>query len=80
MNNATSINAILFAHDKDIFEDTQTLSFFKKFKDLKFIDYSKLKPTSCKWANSDSNMDAGKGIISLNQDVLQNLLKKIITL
>ena len=61
LNKAGSINAILFAHEKDIFEDIDTLSFFKKFEDLKFVDYSMLKPTSCKWANSSSNMDAGKG-------------------
>ena len=61
LNKAGSINAILFAHEKDIFEDIETLSFFKKFEDLKFVDYSMLKPTSCKWANTSSNMDAGKG-------------------
>ena len=60
-NKANSLNAILFAHDKDVFEDTNTLSFFKKFKGLKFIDYTILKPTSCKWANVDSNMGPGKG-------------------
>ena len=56
-----SLKAILFAHDKDIFEDPDTLSFFKKIKDLEFIDYSELKPTSCKWANTDSNMSPSKG-------------------
>ena len=58
---SNSLKAILFAHDKDIFEDPDTLSFFKKIKGLEFIDYSELKPTSCKWANVDSNMGPGKG-------------------
>tara|TARA_Y100001970_G_scaffold175022_1_gene213527 strand:- start:799 stop:1728 length:930 start_codon:yes stop_codon:yes gene_type:complete len=61
LSQAKTLNAILFAHDKDIFEDTKTLSFFKKFKDLEFVDYSNLKPTSCKWANVESKMEPSKG-------------------
>ena len=58
---SNSLKAILFAHDKDIFEDPDTLSFFKKIKGLEFIDYSELKPTSCKWADTNSNMGPSKG-------------------
>ena len=31
------------------------------FTDLKFIDYSKLKPTSCTWADVDEKMQKNKG-------------------
>ena len=34
LNQTDTLNAILFAHDKDIFEDIETLSFFKKFKGI----------------------------------------------
>ena len=56
-----SLRALLFAHKDDIFEDPETLSFFKSFTDLKFIDYSKLKPTSCTWADVDEKMQKNKG-------------------
>jgi hypothetical protein len=55
------LNAILFAHDKDIFEDPDTLSFFKKFKGINFIDYSELKPSNCRWADVDKKMGSSKG-------------------
>ena len=61
LNQSNSLNAILFAHNKDVFEDLDTLSFFKKFKDLQLIDYSELKPTSCNWADVNKKMEANKG-------------------
>ena len=60
-NKADTINAIVFAHTDDIFEDPKTLSFFEKFKNLNFIDYSELKPTSCTWADVNEKMTADKG-------------------
>ena len=58
---ADKINAIVFAHKDDIFEDPKTLSFFKNFKDLKLIDYSEIKPTSCTWADGNEKMTTDKG-------------------
>ena len=60
-NKADKINAIVFAHKDDIFEDPETLSFFKNFKDFNLIDYSELKPTSCTWADGNEKMTADKG-------------------
>ena len=60
-NKADKINAIVFAHKEDIFEDPETLSFFKNFKDFNLIDYSELKPTSCTWADGNEKMTADKG-------------------
>ena len=61
LNKADTINAIIFAHKDDIFEDPKTLSFFKNFKNLNFIDYSELKPTSCTWADVNERMTTDKG-------------------
>jgi len=61
LNQSDSLNAIIFAHDKDVFEDPETLSFFKKFKGLKLIDYSEIKPTTCTWANVNKKMESNKG-------------------
>ena len=61
LNQSNSLNAILFAHSKDVFEDPDTLSFFKNFKDLQLIDYSELKPTSCNWADVNKKMKSNKG-------------------
>ncbi len=60
-NKANTINAIVFAHKDDVFEDPKTLSFFKNFKGMKFIDYSELKSTKCTWADVDKKMSANKG-------------------
>ena len=60
-NKADRINAVVFAHQDDIFEDPQTLSFFQNFKDLELIDYSELKPTTCTWADGDKKMTSDKG-------------------
>jgi len=60
-NQSDSLNAILFAHNKDVFEDPETLSFFKKFKGLQFIDYSEVRPTTCSWADVDKKMESNKG-------------------
>ena len=60
-NKADKINAIVFAHKDDIFEDPKTLSFFKNFKDFNLIDYSELKPTACTWADVNEKMTADKG-------------------
>ena len=60
-NQSDSLNALLFAHDKDVYEDTDTLSFFKKFKGLQFIDYSEVKPTTCTWADVNKKMESNKG-------------------
>ena len=61
LKKADTINAIVFAHKDDTFEDPKTLSFFEKFKNLNFIDYSELKPTSCTWADVNEKMTADKG-------------------
>ena len=58
---ADTINAVVFAHEDDIFEDPKTLSFFENFKNLNLIDYSELKPTSCTWADGNEKMTADKG-------------------
>ena len=60
-NKADRINAVVFAHQDDIFEDPQTLSFFQNFKDLELIDYSELKPTTCTLADGDKKMTSDKG-------------------
>ena len=60
-NQSDSLNALLFAHDKDVYEDSDTLSFFKKFKGLQFIDYSEVKPTTCTWADVNKKMESNKG-------------------
>ena len=59
-NKADKINAIVFAHKDDIFEDPKTLSFFENFKDLNLIDYSELKPTRCTWADGNEKMQSNK--------------------
>ena len=56
-----NMNSIIFVHDKDKFETPQTLSFFKEVKGVKFIDYSELKPTNCKWADANHNMGPSDG-------------------
>ncbi len=61
LNKADKINAIVFAHKDDIFEDPKTLSFFENFKDLNLIDYSEIKPTSCNWADVNEKMTPDKG-------------------
>ena len=61
LNKANTINAIVFAHKDDVFEDPQTLSFFTNFKGMEFIDYSELKPTKCTWADVDKKMPSNKG-------------------
>ncbi len=61
LNKADKINAIVFAHKDDIFEDPKTLSFFENFKDLSLIDYSEIKPTSCTWADVNEKMTPDKG-------------------
>ncbi len=61
LNKADKINAIVFAHKDDIFEDPKTLSFFENFKDLSLIDYSEIKPTSCAWADVNEKMTPDKG-------------------
>ena len=40
-NKANTINAIVFAHKDDVFEDPKTLSFFENFKGMKFIEVEK---------------------------------------
>ena len=61
LNKADKINAIVFAHKDDTFEDPKTLSFFENFENLKLIDYSEIKPTSCTWADVNEKMTADKG-------------------
>ena len=61
LKKADTINAIVFAHKDDTFEDPKTLSFFENFKDLNLIDYSELKPTKCNWADVNEKMTADKG-------------------
>ena len=58
---ADTINAIVFAHKDDVFEDPKTLSFFANFKGMRLIDYSELKPTKCTWADGDKKMPSNKG-------------------
>jgi len=61
LNRNKNLKAILFAHNKDKFEDIKTLSFFKNFKKINFVDYSNIKPNSCSWADVDRNMENDKG-------------------
>ena len=61
LKKADTINAIVFAHKDDTFEDPKTLSFFENFKDLNLIDYSELKPTTCTYAWEDKKMSSDKG-------------------
>tara|TARA_B100000959_G_C14889085_1_gene585877 strand:- start:146 stop:1111 length:966 start_codon:yes stop_codon:yes gene_type:complete len=56
-----SLNALIFSHSNDAYEDPKTLSFLKEFEKVDFIDYSKLKPTSCQWADVDWNMEDHNG-------------------
>ena len=51
----------IFSHSNDAYEDPKTLSFLKEFEKVDFIDYSKLKPTSCQWADVDWNMEDHNG-------------------
>ena len=55
------LNAIIFAHSNDNFEDPETLSFFKEFKGMQFIDYSEINPATCNWADVDKKMPSNKG-------------------
>ena len=56
-----SLDAIIFVHDKDKFEDSETLSFFSKFKGTNFINYSDLKASSCNWADVNKKMPSHEG-------------------
>ena len=56
-----SLNAIIFAHSNDTFEDPETLSFFREFKNIEFVDYSEIKPSNCNWADVDKKMPSNKG-------------------
>ena len=58
---ADTINAIVFAHKDDVFEDPTTLSFFANLKGMRLIDYSELKPTMCTWADGNEKMPSNKG-------------------
>jgi len=71
-----TLNAILFAHTNDNFEDPTTLSFFKSFKNLEFIDYSHLKPTSCDWADIDKKMSQYDGHSIPQSSCFTNFIKK----
>ena len=71
-----SLNAILFAHTNDEFEDPDTLSFFKEFKDLDFINYSELKPTNCDWADVDRKMSIDDGHSIPQSSCFTNFIKK----
>ena len=55
------LNAIIFVHSNDNFEDPETLSFFKEFKGMQFIDYSEINPATCNWADVDKKMPSNKG-------------------
>ena len=61
LNKADKINAIVFVHKDDVFEDPKTLSFFANFKGMRLIDYSEIKPTSCTWADVNEKMTPDKG-------------------
>ena len=39
----------------------ETLSFFKEFQGIRFIDYSEVKPASCNWADVDEKMPSNNG-------------------
>tara|TARA_Y100000590_G_C15605304_1_gene971750 strand:+ start:148 stop:1101 length:954 start_codon:yes stop_codon:yes gene_type:complete len=56
-----SLNALIFSHSNDAYEDPTTLSFLKEFEKVNFIDYSKLKPTSCQWADVARSMEEHDG-------------------
>ena len=61
LKKSKSINSIIFTHNKDKYETPETLSFFRDIKGVKYIDYSELKPTNCKWADADHNMGVSDG-------------------
>ena len=61
LKKSNSINSIIFTHNKDKYETPETLSFFRDIKGVKFIDYSELKPTNCKWADANHNMGPSDG-------------------
>jgi len=71
-----ALKAVLFAHSNDAFEDPQTLSFFKSFNNLEFIDYSELKPTSCNWADIDKKMSLEKGHSIPQSSCFTNFIKE----
>ena len=58
---SNNLKAILFSHNNDKFEDPETLSFFKDFNKLQFIDYSEIDPTSCYWPDVDKKMKKNDG-------------------
>ena len=58
---ADYLNALIFAHTNDEFEDPETLSFFKEIEGVKFIDFTELDPTTCNWADVDKKMPKGAG-------------------
>ena len=71
-----SLNGILFSHNKDEFEDPKTLSFFKSFKSLEFIDYSQLEPTTCDWADVDKKMSKSDGHSIPQSSCFTNFIEK----
>ena len=71
-----SLNALLFAHSNDSFETPQTLSFFKLFNNIEFIDYSALKPTSCNWADIDKKMSIENGHAIPQSSCFTNYIKE----
>ena len=56
-----SLNALLFSHSNDVYEDPKTLSFFKDFNNIEFIDFSVIKPTDCDWADVEKKMSKNDG-------------------
>ena len=56
-----SLNGILFAHARDVYENLETLSFFREFKNIEFVDYSEINPSNCNWADVDKKMPSNKG-------------------
>ena len=71
-----SLKALLFAHSNDVFETPQTLSFFKLFNNIEFIDYSELKPTSCNWADIDKKMSIENGHVIPQSSCFTNFVKE----
>lgn len=67
-----SLNALLFSHSDDAYEDPGTLSFFKDISNLQFIDFSHIDPTNCNWVDVDRKMSKKDGH-SINQSECFNI-------
>jgi len=61
LQKSSTLNALVFIHNDDVFETPQTLSFLNSFNDIHIVDYSELEATECTRANVNKKMRLGKG-------------------